>query len=1001
MGKGRTEMEVGADGVAVITIVNPPVNALSPDVIYSLIENYEQALGRKDVKAIVLTGAGGKFSGGADISTFKSGNSKESKPGFAAIDFLTDTLEDARKPSVAAIDSLALGGGLEIAMACHGRIATSTTQLGLPELQLGIIPGLGGTQRLPRLVGLAKSLDMMLTSKSIKGDEAHLFGLVDAIVSRDELVKTARSWALDISEFRRPWIKSLYNTYKLEPLAEAREILKLARAKVHKQAANVEHPHICINVIEDGIVSGPRAGLLKEVEWSQKLQSSETSKSLVHFFFAQRATSKVTGVTDLGLMPRTIRKVAIIGGGLMGSGIATVLILSNYPVILKEVNESYLQAGIGRVKANLQSRVNKGKMNLENCEKALSLLTGVLDYEHLKDVDLVIEAVIENVNLKQQIFSDLEKYCPRHCILASNTSTIDLNMIGENTVSQDRIVGAHFFSPAHVMPLLEIVYTSKTSPQVIVDLLSIGKKIHKTPIVVGNCTGFAVNRMFFPYSQSAHLLVDHGLDVYEIDNAITKFGMPMGPFRLADLVGFGVGTATGIQYHKSFPDRCYKSMLLPILLEEKRTGEASRKGFYVYDDKRRASPDTDLKMIVEKSRSISGIVQDHKLTKLSDKDIVEMVFFPVVNEACRVLDEGIASKASDLDVASIMGMGFPSYRGGIMFWADTLGSNYIYTRLVEWSNTYGDFFRPCSYLKERATRGTLLSSAMADLSFIVGVLGNVISILVFTSPIGTFRRIVKKKSTESFKGLPYITTLLSTSLWCFYGLLKPGGLLVVTVNGVGTVMQAIYVTLFLVYAPKDTRVKMTKLVGVVNVGFFGAVVLVTLLAVHGSVRLLAVGFLCAALTVGMYASPMAAMRTMVKTKSVEYMPFFLSFFLFLNGGVWSIYSVLVRDYFIGVPNAIGFVLGSAQLILYAVYRGKTPAKASELADEEEGSAHLVGKLDQMQGDEESNSRQKHLSKGSSLPKPPPVSRQLSFQKLVKSVSMTPYELHSIIDHAKN
>ncbi|KAJ8500567.1 hypothetical protein OPV22_011119 [Ensete ventricosum] len=295
---------------------------------------------------------------------------------------------------------------------------------------------------------------------------------------------------------------------------------------------------------------------------------------------------------------------------------------------------------------------------------------------------------------------------------------------------------------------------------------------------------------------------------------------------------------------------------------------------------------------------------------------------------------------------------------------------------------------------------------MADVSFVVGILGNVISILVFASPIGTFRRIVKTKSTESFKGLPYITTLLSTSLWTFYGLLKPGGLLVVTVNGVGTVLQAIYIILFLIYAPSNTRAKMAKLVGMLNVGFFGAVVVVTLVSVHASRRLLVVGFLCAALTVGMYASPMAAMSTVVKTKSVEYMPFFLSFFLFLNGGVWSIYSVLVRDFFIGVPNAIGFALGSAQLLLYAVYRRKKPAaKASELEAVEEGSAHLVGHVE-MQGFEDSNkaSQHKHLNKGSSLPKPSAVPRQQSFQKIVKAVSTTPYELHFICgqnDHTAN
>ncbi|KAL5782268.1 hypothetical protein ACOSP7_007297 [Xanthoceras sorbifolium] len=711
--KGRTTLEVGADGVAIITIINPPVNSLSFDVLYSLKDSYDQALRRDDVKAIVLTGANGKFSGGFDISAFgglQKGKMDQPKPGYVSIEIITDTLEAAKKPSVAAIDGLALGGGLEVAMACHARVSTPTTQLGLPELQLGILPGFGGTQRLPRLVGLSKSLEMILTSKPVKAEEAHALGLVDTVVSPAELVNTARRWALDLLERRRPWVLSLYKTDKIEPLGEAREIFKFARAQARKQAPNLKHPIVCIDVIEEGIVSGPRAGLLKEAEASQQLIRSDTSKSLIHIFFSQRGTSKVPGVTDLGLVPRRVKKVAILGGGLMGSGIATALILGNYPVILKEVNEKFLEAGIGRVKANLQSRVKKGNMTKEKFEKTMSLLRGALDYESFKDVDMVIEAVIENISLKQQIFADLEKYCPPHCVLASNTSTIDLNLIGERTKSQDRIVGAHFFSPAHVMPLLEIVRTKHTSPQVIVDLLDIGKKIRKTPVVVGNCTGFAVNRMFFPYTQAGILLVERGADPYLIDRAITNFGMPMGPFRLADLVGFGVAIATGMQFIENFPERTYKSMLIPFMQEDKRAGETTRKGFYLYDDKRKAKPDPELKKYIEKARNISGVAVDPKVMKLSEKDIVEMIFFPVVNEACRVFAEGIAVKAADLDIASVMGMGFPPYRGGIMFWADSLGSKYIYLRLEEWSKLYGEFFKPCAFLAERAANGAPLSA---------------------------------------------------------------------------------------------------------------------------------------------------------------------------------------------------------------------------------------------------------------------------------------------------
>ncbi|CAL5407189.1 unnamed protein product [Camellia sinensis] len=653
-------------------------------VLQGLKECYEQALQRDDVKAIVVTGnvkmmachflmmryeanisvtgsgAKGKFSSGFDITAFggmQGGKIAPPKPGFMSVEVLTDTVE------VAPIDGLALGGGLEVAMAYHARISTPSAQLGLPELLLAC------TQRLPRLVGLSKALEMMLRSKPVKGEEAHDLGLVDAIVSPDELINTACQWALDILEAKRPWVKSLYKTDKIEPLGKARKILKFVRTQARKQAPNLEHPIVCINVVEEGIVSGPRAGLWKEVEAFQGLLHSDTCKSLIHIFFAQRGTSRVPGITDRGLIPRRISKVAILGGGLMGSGIATALILSNYPVVLKEVNENFLQAGVGRVRANLQSRVKKGKMNEEKFLKNLSLLKGVLDYESFRDVDMVIE----------------------------------------KTRFHDWIIGAHFFSPAHIMPLLAIVHTEKTSPQIIVDLLDVGKNIKKTPIVVGNCIGFAVNRMFFPYTQAALLLVERGADLYQIDRAVTKFGMPMGPFRLCDLVGFGVAIAAGTQFVENFPERTYKSMLIPIMQEDKRAGEATRKGFYVYNDKRKASPDPEIKKLFRKQGRFPVLMLILSLMKLSDKDIVEMVFFPMVNNACRVLAEGIAVKASDLDIAAVMGMGFPPYRGGIMFWADSLGSKYICSKLEEWSNVYdGGFFKPCAYLAERATKEALL-----------------------------------------------------------------------------------------------------------------------------------------------------------------------------------------------------------------------------------------------------------------------------------------------------
>ncbi|KAM3358500.1 peroxisomal fatty acid beta-oxidation multifunctional protein MFP2 isoform X1 [Capsicum galapagoense] len=710
--KGRATIEVAADGVAVITIINPPVNSLSLDVLYSLKETIEDAFRRDDVKAIVMTGYRGKFSGGFNISSFadlQQGKVAQPKPGYISLDMLTDTVEASRKPLVAAIDGHALGGGLEIAMCCHARISTPNAKLGLPELHLGIIPGFGGTQRLPRLVGLAKSLEMMLTAKSVKGKEALDLGLVDAIVSPSQLLDAACKWALDIWEHKKPWnIASLYRTDKLESLDEAREILKLARDQALRISPNLYHPLAFVDVVEEGIVSGPRAGLIKEYETFEVLIRSGTCKALVHIFLSRHGTTKIPGVTDLGLVPHVI-KVAILGGGLMGSKIATVFLLSNYYVILKEVNNKVLEAGIHRIKANLQRQTNKGKLSQAKFVKALSLLKGTLDYETFRDVDMVIEAVTEDLTLKQKIFMDLEKYCAPHCILASNTS-IDLNLIGEKIKSQDRIIGAHFFSPAHVMPLLEIVRTQKTSSQVIVDLLDVGKKIKKTPVVVRNCTGFAVNRMFFSCTQAALLLVEHGADIYCIDRAFAKFGMAMGPFRLCDLMGLDVAMSTEAQFVLSMSDRIYKSTLIPLMQQDKRLGETTQKGFYLYDERHKVKPDPEIKKYIEKAREISGVSINPKLANLSDKDIVEMILFPSVNEACRLLAECIVVKAADLDIASVMGMGFPPYRGGTIYWADTLGSKYICSRLNGWARMYGNFFKPCDSLVEKASRGVPLVS---------------------------------------------------------------------------------------------------------------------------------------------------------------------------------------------------------------------------------------------------------------------------------------------------
>ncbi|XP_039001285.1 glyoxysomal fatty acid beta-oxidation multifunctional protein MFP-a-like [Hibiscus syriacus] len=705
--EGKTYLEIGADGVAIITINNPPLNLLSVDVMLSLKENTEQALQRDDVKAIVITGSNGKFSGGFDVTAFgKKG--KHGKLGFWSIDFVTDILEAARKPLVAAIDGPALGGGLEIALACHARISTSSAVLGLPEIRYGILPGLGGTQRLPRLVGLRKALEMILMSKLVNGNDARGMGLVDAISSVDELVTVACHWAKDILAHKRPWIVSLYRADRLVPLTEAKMMLEHARVKSRKQSPNLKHPLVCIDVIEEGLIRGPRTALWKESEALNELRQSDTCRSLVYFFFARQRTSKVPGITDLGLTPRKVNTFAVVGGGIMGSSITTALILSKYSVILKEMDEKALLTGIERVKVNLQDHVNNGKLEEGKLDKTLSLCKGVLRYEGFSEVDMVIEAVGENISLKQRIFAELESYCPPLCILASSSFKINLNSISERMKLQNRFVGTHFFSQAHSVPILEIVATEKTSPQVIVDLLAIGKKMKKIPVVVHNSTGFAMNRMFFPYSQAAMMLVEHGVDLYQIDQAAEAFGMTTGPFRMIDFVGFEVLTEMKVQFRNNFGERFNESKLTSVMQEANQSGETTKKGFYIYDREAKFTSNPDIIKYVNKARSISSFGVDYELMKLSDEEIVEMIIFPVVNEACRLLEEKVVIKASDLDVASVTGMGFPEYRGGIIFWADTIGPNYICSKLEKWTETFGAFFKPCSHLAERASKRTSL-----------------------------------------------------------------------------------------------------------------------------------------------------------------------------------------------------------------------------------------------------------------------------------------------------
>mmetsp|Transcript_20088 Transcript_20088/g.50614 ORF Transcript_20088/g.50614 Transcript_20088/m.50614 type:complete len:723 (+) Transcript_20088:227-2395(+) len=719
MAPPETTMEVLPDGVAIIRMCNPPVNALHPKVLKDLAACAKSAQESPAVKGIVITGAGESFCAGFDINQFASGGGGLDND---VNQMLCDLIEAGPKPTVAAIRGVALGGGLEVAMACNARICGPKTNLGLPELQLGIIPGFGGTQRLPRLVGLKKAVEMMLTSKPVKGAQAKKLGLVDAVCTDETVLMVARQMALAIAGGKKPRHNSLTRTDRLESSFEAKQIIQYSRGQSKKKSPHLQHPQFCLDAVETGIAKGGKAGLLKEAESFAKSAALDTHKALVHIFFAQRTTKKVKGVTDQGLKPRPIKCIAVIGGGLMGSGICTAAAFAGIRVILKEINEKFLQAGMDRIKSNVMSAVKKGRMKEQQAHFVLGLVKGTLDYSDFKRADMVIEAALEDIPLKQKIFADLEAACRPDCILASNTSTIDISLIGQKTRAADRLVGAHFFSPAHIMPLLEIVRTERTSSQVILDTLQFGAAIRKIPVVVGNCTGFAVNRCFFPYSMAACMLSDLGLDIYKVDKIIKgDFGMPMGPFSLSDLVGADIGVHVGANFIHSYPERVYQSTLYPSMVEKKRLGQKTGSGFYKYDEKRKATPDPDgvMPFLLQSRQAAKLQPVGGQLPNMTPQDIIEFIFFPVVNEGCRIIAEGYVDKPSDLDISVVFGMGFPAYRGGPIKWADLVGPSRVCERLDAFAQLlpqHAGFFKPCEYLRQCASSGTPLSKGLSGSS---------------------------------------------------------------------------------------------------------------------------------------------------------------------------------------------------------------------------------------------------------------------------------------------
>jgi 3-hydroxyacyl-CoA dehydrogenase len=691
------------DGVAVLTIDNPPVNALSPEVWEGIDAAVARAGADPQASAIVLIGSGSTFIAGADIKVFETFRTTEdSFRRSAAIHALLRRVEDVSKPLVAAIHGNALGGGLEVAMACHFRVASRDARVGQPEVQLGIIPGAGGTQRLPRLVGVARALEMCTDGRPIGVQAALAAGLVDRIAEGD-LLSAAIAFAKEQAAAGR-----IRRTRELplsaEDLAGGAAACDATRSSLHKTARGLRAPFAAVDAIHAALTESFEQGSERERELFAACVVSTESKALRHLFFAEREAAKVPGVPK-GTPVMPIARAAVVGAGTMGAGIAMAYANAGIPVVLKEVDEAALARGMAAIRKNYEGTVARGKLTASDLEARLSLITPTTSYGGFGDVDIVVEAVFENMDLKKTTFAELAGVTRPACVLASNSSTLDMDVLAQASGRPAQVIGHHFFSPANVMKLLEIVRARETSPEVIATSLALAKRLSKVGVVVGNCFGFVANRMLAYYMREAYLLLEEGASVPQIDRVLTDFGLPVGPFGMQDIAGIDVGArirqylasigktrAEGPQ--SAVPDR---------LFEMGRYGQKTGAGWYQYDapGSRNRTPDPLVDEIAREEAAKRGIAR----RDVPDEEIIARITTALANEGARVLEDGFATRAGDIDVIYCYGFGFPRYRGGPMFYADTIGLRAVLARVNEYRARFGDYWRPAALLERLVAEG--------------------------------------------------------------------------------------------------------------------------------------------------------------------------------------------------------------------------------------------------------------------------------------------------------
>ena len=678
--------------VAVITLNNPPVNGLGHSTRTAVVEGMKKAWNDKAVKAIVITGAGKAFSGGADIKEFNTPQAL-AEP---TLHTVISAVESSDKPVVAAIHTVCMGGGLELAMGCNYRVASAGAQIALPEVKLGILPGAGGTQRLPRLIGVEMALNMIVSGTAVPSEKLAKTKLFNEIIDGD-LLEGALAFANKIADARPlPKVRDIKVDY---PNYEA--FLQFSRNTVKAMAGPFPAPLKCVDAVEASITKKFDDGMKYERELFIELVQTTESKALRHAFFGERAASKVPDVPE-GTSTRAIKSAAVIGAGTMGGGIAMNFANAGIPVKILEMKQEALDKGLATIRKNYENTLKKGKLTQEKFEQRTSLITGTLSYGDIGQADIVVEAVFEDLGVKEQVFTKLDEVMKQGAILASNTSTLDVDKIAAFTKRPQDVIGLHFFSPANVMKLLEIVRGAKTGKDVLATSLALSKKIKKTGVVSGVCDGFIGNRMIEQYSRQAGFLLEEGALPEQVDKAIEKFGFAMGPFRMGDLAGNDIGWYIRKRRYVEKPEVIY-SKTADLLCEMGRFGQKTSAGWYDYKPgDRKPYPSQVVNDMIIKHSADLGIER----RKISDQEIVERLVYALVNEAACILEEGIAMRASDVDMVYLTGYGFPLFRGGPMFYADTVGLPNVVMAMERYAKgRHGDAWKPAPLLAKLAAEG--------------------------------------------------------------------------------------------------------------------------------------------------------------------------------------------------------------------------------------------------------------------------------------------------------